>query len=120
MPTTFAMRLLPIFLTLTFVAFSSALPQPILAGEIRGTATMTYADAEPLVSKGAIIKLDNHCTVRCYDWDQDGDLDLIAGDGGGRLWLIKKQWQPNSPQSWKRNSHWSQVRNRNGEIHTQV
>ena len=97
MPTTFAMRLLPIVLTLTFVAFSSALTQPISAAEIRGTATMTYADAEPLVSKGAVIKLDNHCTVRCYDWDQDGDLDLIAGDGGGRLWQIKNSGSQTHP-----------------------
>ncbi|MGI9445904.1 MAG: hypothetical protein ACR2N1_25760, partial [Rubripirellula sp.] len=59
---------------------------------------MTYSDATPLECRGTKIELDNHSAVRCYDWDQDGDLDLLAGDGVGRIWLFKNSGTPTAPR----------------------
>lgn len=61
------------------------------------TSTMTYGDAKPLRCSGTEIQLDNHATVRCYDWDNDGDLDLLAGDGVGRVWLFKNSGTSSHP-----------------------
>ena len=58
---------------------------------------MTYSDAAPLENNGKKIKVDSHSTVRCYDWDQDGDLDLLVGDGVGRIWLFKNSGTPTHP-----------------------
>ena len=61
------------------------------------TATMTYADAVPIHSNGSVIKLANHASVRCYDWDNDGDMDLLAGDGEGKIWLFRNQGDRHTP-----------------------
>ncbi len=68
------------------------------AAEHSTTSTMTYSRATPFECSGTQIKLDNHSTVRCYDWDRDGDLDLIAGDGLGKIWLFKNIGTSNHPR----------------------
>ena len=68
------------------------------AADVNTTSTMTYSDAEPLEYNGIRIELDNHATVRCYDWDQDGDLDLLAGDGVGSIWLFKNSGTRTHPK----------------------
>ena len=42
---------------------------------------------------------DHHCTSAvAFDWDDDGDLDLILGDyGKGQLFLQLNEGQPNAP-----------------------
>lgn len=86
MPSFFAAHLLTLALFATLVTCFCGRTQATQTGAL---ATMTYADAVPLTGDDSINKLDNHCAVRCYDWDQDGDLDLLAGDGAGRIWLMK-------------------------------
>ncbi len=76
----------------------SELTGAVAATDGSTTSTMTYSDAVPLECNGSKIKLDNHSTVRCYDWDQDGDLDLLAGDGAGRIWLFKNSGTPTRPK----------------------
>ena len=97
MPTSFTLRP-PVFaLTLLCLSCFSGLTEVFSATENTAASTMTYADAIPLECNGALIKLDNHSTVRCYDWDQDGDLDLLAGDGAGRIWLFKNNGNRRNP-----------------------
>ena len=73
----------------------------ILAGLVKGTAraqqarddirlsTLSYRPAVTMESDQDLIQLGSHDTTRCYDWDQDGDLDLLIGGGNGRLWLFR-------------------------------
>lgn len=72
---------------------------PIAAAAVAAdaTSTMTYADAKSLKCNGTDIQLENHATVRCYDWDNDGDLDILAGDGVGKVWLFKNSGSSNHP-----------------------
>jgi hypothetical protein len=51
--------------------------------------TMSYDRPVPIESDGEAIDLGQHAVTRCYDWDQDGDLDLLVGGGDGRLWLYR-------------------------------
>ncbi len=52
--------------------------------------TMSYERPVRIEAKGVPIDLGSHATTRCYDWDDDGDLDLLVGCGDGRLWLYRK------------------------------
>ena len=73
----------------------------ILAGFSTGTAraqeaddavllpTMSYRPAVALAASQSTIQIGSHATTRCYDWDQDGDTDLLVGGGDGRLWLFR-------------------------------
>ena len=83
------------FRCLLFIPWLTGL---VTAAEDTTTSTMTYSDATPLECRGTKIELDNHSAVRCYDWDQDGDLDLLAGDGVGRIWLFKNSGTPTRPR----------------------
>ncbi len=51
--------------------------------------TMSYERPLPIRANGEAIRLGHHATTRCYDWDQDGHLDLLVGGGDGRLWLYR-------------------------------
>jgi hypothetical protein len=51
--------------------------------------TMSYDRPVPVEANGEAIDLKQHAVPRCYDWDQDGDLDLLVGGGNGRLWLYR-------------------------------
>lgn len=51
---------------------------------------MSYERSVRIEANGAPIDLGSHATTRCYDWDHDGDLDLLVGGGDGRLWLYRK------------------------------
>ena len=51
--------------------------------------TMSYERPVPIKANGETINLGDHAVTRCYDWDQDGDLDLLVGGGDGRLWLFR-------------------------------
>ena len=84
-------------LTFLCMAFIPRLTESATVAEDSTSSTMTYSHAKPLECDGSKIKLNNHATVRCYDWDQDGDLDLLAGDGVGRIWLFKNSGTPTRP-----------------------
>lgn len=51
--------------------------------------TMSYDRPVPIEANGEAINLGQHAATRCYDWDHDGDLDLLVGGGDGRLWLYR-------------------------------
>ncbi|MEO1996675.1 MAG: VCBS repeat-containing protein, partial [Planctomycetaceae bacterium] len=51
---------------------------------------MSYERPVPIQANGQPIQLEQHAVTRCYDWDQDGDLDLLVGGGDGRLWLFRR------------------------------
>lgn len=90
---------LPAVLTLALLLdLSSVTPKVSAADPAQSpTATMTYADAVPIQSNGSTIKLQNHVSARCYDWDHDGDMDLLVGDGEGKLWLFRNQGDRKNP-----------------------
>ena len=52
-------------------------------------ATLSYQPAVRLQANQLPIQIGSHSTTRCYDWDQDGNLDLLVGGGDGRLWLFR-------------------------------
>ncbi len=64
---------------------------PLLAenAATRSIPTMSYESPVPLESEGVPIDLGVHAATRCYDWDADGDVDLLAACGDGRLWLFR-------------------------------
>ena len=41
--------------------------------------TMSYERSVPIKANGEAINLGHHAVPRCYDWDQDGDVDLLVG-----------------------------------------
>ena len=53
------------------------------------TPTLSYQTPAKLTVGDAPIDLKDHVTTRFFDWDQDSDLDLLAGGGDGRLWLFQ-------------------------------
>ena len=93
---------------------------PGLAADRGTTATMTYHDASPLLSNGKPIQLDGHSTTRCYDWDQDGDLDLLAGDGAGRIWLFKNDGTKTAPELEEKQPVTAGSKTKWGQRHTGV
>ncbi len=56
--------------------------------------TMSYERPLPVKADGQPINLGHHTATRCYDWDQDGDFDLVVGGGDGRLWLYRNSGTP--------------------------
>jgi len=50
---------------------------------------MSYDRPLPIEVNGEAINLGQHAVPRCYDWDHDGDLDLLVGGDDGRLWLYR-------------------------------
>ncbi|MCP4855585.1 MAG: VCBS repeat-containing protein [Fuerstiella sp.] len=50
---------------------------------------MSYQRPVPIKADEQSISLGHHATIRCYDWDLDGHLDLLVGGGDGRLWLYR-------------------------------
>jgi len=51
--------------------------------------TMSYDRPELIEANGKAINLEHHAVTRCYDWDNDGDHDLLVAGGDGRLWLYR-------------------------------
>ena len=70
------------------IAVSFCLPAGAACSEDRSAdriPTMSYERPVRIEASGAPIDLESHVTTRCYDWDNDGDLDLLVGGGDGRL-----------------------------------
>ncbi len=60
-----------------------------LAAQDFPTPTLSYQAPATLTVGDAPIDLKDHVTTRFFDWDQDSDLDLLAGGGDGKLWLFQ-------------------------------
>jgi hypothetical protein len=53
---------------------------------------------EPVVSDGTSISVGTHASPCSADWDSDGDIDLLVGDGDGVVWYFENAGSRNSPQ----------------------
>jgi hypothetical protein len=49
---------------------------------------------EPLLSEDPLLRLGGHAVLSAADIDADGDIDLVAGDVVGRLYLVRDSGQP--------------------------
>ena len=60
-------------------------------------ATMSFSAPTPLaIADGTRLDLESHAAARCFDWDADGDIDLLVGGGDGRLWRLVNLAEPAS------------------------
>ena len=76
---------------LRLAAFTSlALAGSVLAAQQlpQASPTTSFLPAEELQAAGSAIAFGSHATVRCFDWEGDRDLDLVVGDGDGRIWRV--------------------------------
>jgi len=63
----------------------------------RAMATMSFSAPTPLaIADGTRLDLESHAAARCFDWDADGDIDLLVGGGDGRLWRLVNLAEPAS------------------------
>lgn len=62
-----------------------------LAAQVVPTPTLSYQAPVTLTTGNAPIDLKDHVATRFFDWDQDSDLDLLAGGGDGKLWLFQNR-----------------------------
>ena len=60
--------------------------------------TMSFESAVPIQAGGREVNFEQHAAVRSFDWDQDGDLDLLVGGGDGRLWLLRNEGTAQRPR----------------------
>ena len=66
-----------------------------------GEARKTFADSKTLMSPSAVIALGDQAWPAFADWDDDGDMDLIAGGGYGWAKLLINQSQTSSQFSFQ-------------------
>ena len=71
-----------------FLCCSAALAEDTTSGLL---PTMSYDRPLSIEVNGEAINLGQHAVPRCYDWDHDGDLDLLVGGDDGRLWLYRNR-----------------------------
>jgi len=80
--------------------------------------TMSYERPRPITANGQPIHLEHHAVTRCYDWDQDGDPDLLVGGGDGRLWLFRNQGNAQQARFGEREPITAGARDRWGKSYT--
>ena len=51
---------------------------------------------------GDAIAMAGHAAVRCFDWHGDRDLDLLVGDGEGRVWCFVNEAGADAPAAFTR------------------
>ncbi|MCA8987960.1 MAG: VCBS repeat-containing protein, partial [Planctomycetaceae bacterium] len=50
---------------------------------------MSYSAAIPIDAGGMPLDFQSHAAMRLVDWDRDGGLDLLIGDGKGAVWICR-------------------------------
>ena len=71
---------------ITFCTFcNTGLPEDAAPMSI---PTMSYARPVPIIANGEAVNLGHHSTTRCYDWDADGDLDVICCEERANLGVL--------------------------------
>lgn len=66
------------------------------------------------------LDLGQHAATRCYDWDNDGDTDLLVGGGDGRLWLFRNAGTSQEPEFQNGQPITAGSRDRWGESYTGI
>ena len=101
---------------ITFCTFcNTGLPEDAAPMSI---PTMSYARPVPIIANGEAVNLGHHSTTRCYDWDADGDLDLLVGGDHGRLWLFGNEGRSQGPRFRARESIHAGSRDQWGSSYT--
>ena len=73
----------PSFLA-AFILLTSSLPTAI-AAEPTDIMTMSFRQAKPLLVEQAALEVGSHVTTRLLDFNEDGTIDLLTGNGKGEL-----------------------------------
>ena len=54
----------------------------------QASSTTSFGAAVSLQLAETPLEVQGHAAARCFDWHADGDLDLLVGDGRGRVWCV--------------------------------
>ena len=66
----------------------------------RAAPTTSFLDAVEMQMGGDAIAMAGHAAVRCFDWHGDRDLDLLVGDGEGRVWCFVNEAGADAPAAF--------------------
>ena len=59
---------------------------------------LAFAEPRPLEAGGSPIRVGSDAAPHVVDWDGDGRLDLLVGDGSGRVQLFRNEAEAGAPR----------------------
>ncbi|MEO1996600.1 MAG: LamG-like jellyroll fold domain-containing protein, partial [Planctomycetaceae bacterium] len=76
--------------------YSTTTMNLIVTDNSRTRSTGAFKDFQPVQVNGSNLTLSGRTVPRAFDWDGDGDSDLLVS-GGGSIWLYENTGTPANP-----------------------